>query len=641
MRKALWPVLLVGAALLAAVLWQAGREGAPGGSTAARSGTSDTSRARLPRETSQGSPPYETADTAVDTSEEVWLSGRVTDEQGQPLPGAAVSVRAAAGPLTSVLLRVEADAQGRYRLGPLETGVYDVAASQERYALERRREHPLTASETLDFVLRRASLLEGLTVDESGRPVGGVYLSIVEPGTTPYEPLALAESGEDGSFVLDAPAEGSWRVELRHPDHPVAERVVEAPAKGVRLVLSEGGSVEAQVVDEAGRPVQGAQVELEHAEDVHGFLQLDERGTVDEAGRVVLKGLLPGRYRVVASTAREEAFRGAQQEVELGDKEQVKVRLQLSAGQSLTGVVVDGKGQPVGGAQVRVLPEALMTDRRERMDLELTPHASRLVEEWFGGAGKPAVSGADGRFRVEHLRPGRWLVRAEKEGYTFNAQASGSEPSSVGPYKGVVVATGSQGVRLVLAVQGHVRGRLLRADGSPVKRFQINGHFREEAGGAFAWPVRSSGRLVLAFAAAGVAGTARVVQVREGEDEDLGAVVLGAGRPVRVRVVDSATGAPLEGAFIDLRDSASEDAEEDTSLLWRVGEGGQYLDLDSNRTQADGTVELPHVEDRALVVLVSRGGYESTRAALGAGEREVTVKLRLRKPRQTPGGESE
>jgi protocatechuate 3,4-dioxygenase beta subunit len=465
--------------------------------------------------------------------------------------------------------------------------------------------------------------LSGRVTDEQGQPVGGVYLAIVEPGTTPYEPLALAESGEDGSFTLDAPAEGSWRVELRHPDYPVAERVVEAPAKGLRLVLPEGGSVEAQVVDEAGRPVQGAQVELE---------QTEERGTVDEAGRVVLKGLLPGRYRVVASTARDEAFRAAQQQVELRDMEQVKVRLQLAAGQSLAGVVVDGKGQPVAGAQVRVLPDALLVDRRERMDVELAPHASRLVEEWSGGAGKPAVSGADGSFRVEHLWPGRWLVRAEKEGYTFNAQASGPEQSSVGPYTGVVVATGSKAVRLVLAVQGHVRGRLLRADGSPVKRFQLNGHFREDAGGVFAWPVRSSGRLVLAFAAAGVAGTTRVVQAREGEDEDLGDVVLGAGRPVRVRVVDAATGAPLEGAFIDLRDSASEDAEEDTSLLWRVGEDGAYLDLDSNRTRADGTVELPHVEDRALVVLVSRGDYESTRAALGAGQRELTVRLRARAP---------
>ena len=566
-----------------------------------------------------------------------WLSGRVKDEAGQPLPGATVQVTDSSGhPLGRVYEEAQTDADGRYRVGPFAPGLYTVFADGEGYVGTKLLAHPIASdSETLDFTLRQAVPLEGTVVDEDGQPVGGVSLFLLEPGAERPEPgkplLSFTESREDGTFHLDAPEPGTYSVQMKHTHYLDTQREVTAPARGARWVLRSGAAVELEVVDEAERPVANAEVHV-LPEVIQGPYH-DKTGQTDERGQVTVKGLQAGRYGVVAAMPESTPLRTVRRVVELRDSERQRVRLRFEEGLRLSGVVVDQAGRPVAGAEVRVAP-ALLVDPRKYAAPELEPFSERLDSAWFSGSEQTNRTGSDGRFTVPHLHSGPYLVTALKDGYDFDSRATGGTRRVLGPLSGVLVPAGTSDVRLVLESLGYVRGRVVRADGSPVTHFQLNGFGQQDERGAFQWPIHAPGELVLAFAASGLAGTVRRVQGRVGQDVELGEVVLGPGRQVRVRVVDAATSEPVFGATVDLRAPIAADPEDERSLLYGIDEvhtgpdgTSVYEARPDPRTDAEGTLVLEHVEARPLLVLVSHPEYLKAAVPLGATAREVTVSL--------------
>jgi protocatechuate 3,4-dioxygenase beta subunit len=566
-----------------------------------------------------------------------WLSGRITDERGAPIPGAEVIVRDNGdGPFVQTFETTKTDAQGLYRLGPFTPGLYIVSADAPGHAERELRSHPISSrSETLDLQLRSAVLVRGVVVDEDGQPVAGVSLFLLDPAAQ-GRPRSLdhAETLAGGTFSLDAPHPGEYRVKLSHMDFLEAEEAMTAPAQDVRLVLRAGASIAVEVVDATGQPVSGSHVELIPSAPEGGRYR-GRTGFTDEEGRMTLRGLEPGRQTVVASTPADQPARTVRQELELQGSEQRQMRLQFEEGLQLSGVVVDSAGQPVAGAEMRVTPAA-MVGGQEYEDPELAPIAERLESEWFSGLDSPRRTGPDGRFSVPHLRPGTWLVTALKQGYSFDGALTGRKVRSVGPLSGVLVEAGASDVRLVLMPVGYVRGRLVHADGSPIARFQLNERLQEDERGEFRWPISSTGEELLAFAAPGLAGTVRRVPVRKGVDVELGEVVLKPGRSVRVRVVDADTAEPVVGARLDLRDPADADPDGDRSLLYRLPEEppeaapGQivYVSPSLVQTEGDGRVTLPNVEARPLLLHVEHADYLEARLPLGTEQTDVTVTLR-------------
>ncbi|HEX8700548.1 MAG TPA: carboxypeptidase-like regulatory domain-containing protein [Myxococcaceae bacterium] len=488
--------------------------------------------------------------------------------------------------------------------------------------------------ETLDLQAQEAVLVRGMVVSEDGKPVAGVSLFLFD-STAQSKPRSLGhtETSEAGTFSLEAPQPGRYRVKLSHTEFLETEEAMAAPAGEVRLVLRAGASVEVEVVDEAGQPVAQAYVELiPTAPEVRSYR--GRTGFTDKAGRVTLRGVEPGRQRLVASTPVDQPARTIGREMEFQGSERRQARLQFEEGLWLSGVVVDAVGQPVAGAEVRATPAA-MVGSREYEDADLAPIAERLESEWFSGLDSPRLTGPEGRFSVPHLRSGTWLVTALKEGYSFDAEATGGKRRSVGPLSGVLVEAGASEVRLVLARVGHVQGRLVRADGSPITRFQLNERLQEDEQGVFRWPIFSTGEAVLAFAAPGLAGTVRKVPVRESVDVDLGEVKLAPGRSVRVQVVDARTAEPVVGARVDLRDPADVEPDRERSLLFRMPDEppeaapGQavYVSPRLIQTEQDGTVTLPNVEARPLLLRVEHADYLDARAPLRSEQSAITIAL--------------
>ncbi len=466
-------------------------------------------------------------------------------------------------------------------------------------------------------VLDEELLFEGTVVDDTGRPMGGVRLSLSGPPMTKRGPSSLGttRSDEDGTFALSWRAPGDHTVYLQHPDFLSTQLPVTLPAAGTRLVLRRGASVEVEVLDESGLPLPRSEVYL-HDE----YRQVG--GHTDASGKVLLHPIGPGRHAVVAATPGNEPLRTVQGEVEVRGVERHTVRLRFTPGPRLSGVVVDTAGRPMVGAEVRATPawrvESSLGDR------VLSPYASRLGQEWVSGPPRPCLTGPEGRFTLTHLTPGAWVVTALQEGHTLDERATPGPLRSFGSSTGVLAEAGGGEVRLVLAPQPYLSGRVVRADGSPVTRFELEGRVHEDARGAFRLPIRRGGQKVLVFTAPGLATTVRRLQVREGVGVELGEVVMGSGREVRLRVVDAETSEPLTGLLVDVLDDQQ---AQERSLLYPYREDQPLKSSDILRTGPDGTVTLPHVEERPVTVLVLGADYPLTKAPLGAREREHTVRL--------------
>jgi hypothetical protein len=134
----------------------------------------------------------------------------------------------------------------------------------------------------------------------------------------------------------------------------------------------------------------------------------------DNEGRFTLKSVAAGTYRVTASgrQGRRELRKYGEAALEGvlvdGRTPVADVELRLPLAGSLAGLVLDGSGNPVEGAEVHY--------ERDRKEKATASDPQRALADLFGVQMQPARSGADGRFTIEGVTPGTYRVRADAKG---------------------------------------------------------------------------------------------------------------------------------------------------------------------------------------------------------------------------------
>jgi protocatechuate 3,4-dioxygenase beta subunit len=201
-----------------------------------------------------------------------------------------------------------ADEEGRYALRGLALdAAVVVAAEAEGFArsvwseaITPTAEHPST---TLDLPLRRPAGLDvTVTRKADGAPVpdAEVRLGDTLGGQAP------TDTPSAGRYVFRGLGAGDQRLRVEAKGFLPDVRTVTVPEGGtlaVTVVLDAGVAIRGVLLDEAGRPVEGAGVDAERIdpEPGEGWHSLTAaRDTTDAQGRFVLGGLRPGRYRVAA-----------------------------------------------------------------------------------------------------------------------------------------------------------------------------------------------------------------------------------------------------------------------------------------------------------------------------------------------------
>ncbi len=192
----------------------------------------------------------------------VWIRGRASDAAGEPL--ARITVRAHRtrthfGEPRSSFYEPSAvtDSEGRFRLGPLNSGRLALEARNEDNTRHARHSLEATAGLTYEwaFELGESPTLAGRALDETGEPLAGWTVS-ARPMERLGPPPRATFTDSDGRFVLRFPAGGSVRLELLAPDGPSRSSTRIAPRAPQAWI--EGVAVGAQdvrlVLDPARRP---------------------------------------------------------------------------------------------------------------------------------------------------------------------------------------------------------------------------------------------------------------------------------------------------------------------------------------------------------------------------------------------------
>jgi len=302
------------------------------------------------------------------------VSGVVLDPGGNPLPGANVAFlrRSAGGAFllgldhtAPVDRQLQTDAQGRYFVSDLPAGgSWDLCAWHPDFCFTAG---PAitglagSAQELPPIQLGDGYVIEGVTVDEQGGPLGGVTLDLYLDGWKPLDADAPAdpfgrffrgESAADGSFQFSGMGDGAWSLRARSAGRGDGwiHAILLLPRQQVpplRVVLGPEYPLSGVVRTPAGAPVNGAAVSLQPAAAGSGpsFETLS-----DAQGQFSLIGVPEGGWILNATCAGHLPARPQ----ELDGSPRSDLLLELAPIGGIRGKVVSAQGSPLPGATLQL-----------------------------------------------------------------------------------------------------------------------------------------------------------------------------------------------------------------------------------------------------------------------------------------------
>jgi hypothetical protein len=433
------------------------------------------------------------------------VRGRVTADtaEGAPIAGAKVKL---SDQMFGVggRVRAESDGEGRFRIEGVTPGRLTVSAEAPGRAPAAREVVATAGQEVPEVALALAGEAQvvGKVIGADGAPAVGATVTarITDRLTSAGGAGAWAADRTDarGAFRLAALAGGTLMIEAEVPDTGRASHGPEALAPGetktVNLTLQPGASVSGTVTWDDGSPAAGATVSAIQPQSM-GMIQA--RSGPDGSYRA--GPLAAGQTMVTAS--RKEGIAGMlDMQVDLKAKEPGKGMQMFTLGANerkrgvdlviprggleVTGVVLGPDGKPLAGATVAADPEG-------NMMRGMTAGMGAMIA---GGQGR-AQSGEDGRFKIEDLTRGPYVV---------TAQYPGLPEARVND-----VANGAREVRVQFRAAAVLSGTAVDGTGKPIADYGIAAV--EAPGGPGEDPTRIGDRMARSMAAmlGGGAGAGR------------------------------------------------------------------------------------------------------------------------------------
>ena len=271
-------------------------------------------------------------------------------------------------------------AAGHFQVEGLAPGTWSLAAAGARsvVALHAGLAVHTGATTEIDLDLERGAQLSGRITERAadgsaGRALPGARAALTWRGSgVPGEVEELfarqAVAGAGGHYEIEGLTPGSSRVDLDADGGLALAATVEVAASAERLerdfALGGPAGLAGSVVDQLGRPVQGARIALLAGDDASSDLELAElearvAAQSDARGSFALGGL-PGQERIVlvalppAGDEQSSASRAGEWRLQPGQVLE-DARLVLEGATELGGFVVTALDEPIEGARVEVL----------------------------------------------------------------------------------------------------------------------------------------------------------------------------------------------------------------------------------------------------------------------------------------------
>ncbi|HET6201875.1 MAG TPA: carboxypeptidase regulatory-like domain-containing protein [Planctomycetota bacterium] len=524
------------------------------------------------------------------------------------------------------------DEEGAFRIDALPPGEVTLAATHPDFANGQSESFRLEQGAELrdvEIVLSAGGGVDGFVLGEDGRPISGAWVMANSPAATVFR---SAKTDEQGYFRMKALAPGAYQVTslpMRFDaaaDADAMQRMMDGmkatsaeveEGRVTRVVFGEGEEGGVRVhgrVLSGDRPVSGAILTANPAGMKAG---LRMRNSVSrEDGSYSIDGVRPGAnlFAVQRMDASSGSFTMIEIPVDVPEGPEFTQDLRLPVA-SIAGRVTDARsGEPLEGIRV-----SLQREDREEGGM-------------FGGGFFEAQTAADGAYRFEGVKEGRYTVAAG--GATF----LGSNPKGFGRVirSALSVADGTvlKGIDFALLPGGTIVGTVRDASGRPVEGASI--FFREEGGavvnrlseiftdggGGFRAPGLSAGtfRVVARASGAGI-GTVDGVVVRPGEDTRT-SIAVSPGTDLTARVLDP-DGKPVAGARASLFDDSGEAVSGFTGVA-------DFVDLFRKGAPGPGEIRVGTYAPGSYQLRVTAAGFRPRDVAVSlGGEAEKAVEVRL------------
>jgi protocatechuate 3,4-dioxygenase beta subunit len=486
-------------------------------------------------------------------------------------------------------LRSEGEGEeGKIHIEAVPPGKYNILVSCDEGRRSRAGKLEVKTEDILD---QRWTVEEGLSMrvlvrDEGGVgvPQASVRLSEANStdifsrgggsGQTDREGVATVLTQSEGKFKVDVSADAL----VMKGEAPEVD--LKASGQEITVVMTDGGTIAGVVRVSTGELPRGLNVSARPDKDDDPFARMTggSKAMVLDDGSFRLEGLAAGSYRLAVTQGRWsfssiETKENEAYQVSLGSVTDARLTIEGHTG-TVSGRVVDSRNKPVVDAFVRVVQDEGEEMRRLA--------SMRLRYSFFGK--DATLTDTDGRFEVDGLAEGPYVVRAYRRG--------GGEAVEEG------VAEGSD-LTLTISDTGSIRGTVLSSSGAPVKSYSIHckntktEFDRKErfsgGNGQFSIGDLPSGTYVLSVSAnEGTAVSEDLTLDAGGTIEGLSLRLNSSGTVVG-RVVSLIEGTPIEGMHVSARATRGD-----------LGTRNSFLD--GNATGADGRFELEGVPAGPVVL---------------------------------------
>ena len=393
----------------------------------------------------------------------------------------------------------ESDDEGRFLIaGVFPFGGYlmhaDADGESPTWRVIERSVAPGEIADLGDIVLELSGILTGTVVDDEGEPIGGALVRSIDlPGSllalVPFErfdpsgaiiaetperfvfemppwvaqraedlPIPHTLSASDGTFRLKGVAPGANLVAVNVPARVphVKPRVVVEPGEEKdlgRIRVTEGETAFGRVEDDAGEPVEGAQVLVAARTTAAPVHFASYAASTDSKGEFSMSGLPAGDVVAAARRRPGEPWVTADPQPVVRD-----VILKIPTALTLTVRVLDAAQKPVADPRLRLTPgrgdEVLVMSMFGLVrPIDLTGRTTRGEnEEWI----------------LSDLPKGRYILLADSPAHGITTKT--------------IDLDANQSVDVVLNPKHGFEVVILRPDGGPAKGADLYAHARGGGG---------------------------------------------------------------------------------------------------------------------------------------------------------------
>jgi len=572
------------------------------------------------------------------------IAGRVVDESGSPLPGAGVKYYRT-GASTPWFLSAshdeETDGDGRFRLGSLREGIYNLTVSLPGY-VDASVKDVATGEENLEVALKRGFVIKGKLTGDTASLGEQVRLRLKKSkwGTSSKK----VDLGAGNTFAITDLDEETYSIRLQDGDYisDWARNVRAAsPEAAVPVTLSvhKGGSLSGKVINSRdGTPLSDAQTKLTPAGSRRGQYK-----SSDQEGKFDFSALEPGDYELEVRL-RFDSYSDwrLRKTVSISAGEEISgfdVEIDPGRGVSFSGMAVDEEGKPVADAEIKV-------------------HARRPDDKRYrSGFREMARTDGSGYFSFSTFLDGEREIKltAEKDGYS---------PARSEKYALAADRNSLDGITLRLGKGSTLRVEVVDEKGVSVPRAKVElkrdwsadresvSYFSTrkkltDARGICRFELLPPNQYRLEVEKKGYAPTEEKPRIIAAEQEKAIRVELEEGRILRVMVKNSAgdpvagaevTARPARGGFVVFVSGSHGEKETDPAgyclvddlprepLLVGVEAEG-YVPVRRQRVEED--------EDEVEIVLEGGGSIRGRLLAPG-GEEVKEMEIRPRRHREDP-----